>query len=100
MLVVEAELLPPARYQAGGAGRGVINAERAATRFADAACYTNVKTEITQVTGYLRDSGRDHRAWVSETAAGCRLRRVSVIHVAPTELGPTEPTRSPMRVSS
>jgi cell division protease FtsH len=40
----------------------VIDAERPATRFADVAGYTTVKTEISEVVDYLRDPGRYHRA--------------------------------------
>jgi cell division protease FtsH len=40
----------------------VIDAERPATRFADVAGYTSVKTEISEVVDYLRDPGRYHRA--------------------------------------
>jgi len=40
----------------------VIDAERPATRFADVAGYTAVKTEISEVVDYLRDPGRYHRA--------------------------------------
>ena len=40
----------------------VIDAERPATRFADVAGYTAVKTEISEVVDYLRDPGRWHRA--------------------------------------
>ncbi|HJY74771.1 MAG TPA: ATP-dependent metallopeptidase FtsH/Yme1/Tma family protein, partial [Streptosporangiaceae bacterium] len=40
----------------------VIDAERPATRFADVAGYTTVKTEISEVVDYLRDPGRWHRA--------------------------------------
>jgi cell division protease FtsH len=40
----------------------VIDAERPATRFADVAGYTAVKTEISEVVEYLRDPGRYHRA--------------------------------------
>ena len=36
----------------------VIDAERPATRFADVAGYTTVKTEISEVVDYLRDPGR------------------------------------------
>jgi hypothetical protein len=78
----------------------LIDAGRSATRFTDAAGYTTVKTAITEVTGYLRDPGRHHGAGVREPAARCRPRQASVIHVAPTEVGPTEPTQSPMCVSS
>jgi hypothetical protein len=85
MLVVEAELLPPAGYQAGGAGARVIEAERSAIRFADAAGVTNVKTEITQFTCYLRrpwprPQGLGERADSGMPAApgqrdSCRTRR-------------------------
>src|SRR5580704_5629071 len=60
------------RRQAGGLGSGfggltkakarVIETERPATRFADVAGYTTVKTEISEVVDYLRDPGRYHRA--------------------------------------
>jgi cell division protease FtsH len=60
-----------ARRQAAGAGglggltkakARVIDAERPATRFADVAGYSAVKTEIGEVVDYLRDPGRYHRA--------------------------------------
>jgi cell division protease FtsH len=64
-----------ARRQAGGLGAGlggltsltkakarVIDGERPATRFADVAGYSAVKTEISEVVDYLRDPGRWHRA--------------------------------------
>jgi len=60
-----------ARRHAGGLGgpggvarakAKVIDAERPATRFADVAGYPAVKTEISEVVGYLRDPGRYHRA--------------------------------------
>jgi cell division protease FtsH len=63
-----------ARRQAAGAGglhglgaltkakAKVIDAERPATRFADVAGYSVVKTEIGEVVDYLRDPGRYHRA--------------------------------------
>jgi cell division protease FtsH len=64
-----------ARQQARGLGGGlgaltsvtkakarVIDAERPATRFTDVAGYAAVKTEISEVVGYLRDPGRYHRA--------------------------------------
>ena len=94
MLVVEAELLPPTWYQAGGTGPRVIDAERPATRFTEVAGHTNVKTEITEVIDYVRDPGRNHRAGGADRAGA------SVIHVAPTGLGLAEPAQSPMRVSS
>jgi cell division protease FtsH len=40
----------------------VIEAERPATRFTDVAGYPAVKTEISEVVGYLRDPGRYHQA--------------------------------------
>jgi len=40
----------------------VIEGERPATRFADVAGYTTVKTEISEVVDFLRDPGRYHRA--------------------------------------
>ena len=40
----------------------VIDAERPVTRFTDVAGYAAVKTEISEVTEYLRDPGRWHRA--------------------------------------
>ena len=40
----------------------VIEVERPATRFADVAGYTTVKTEISEVVDFLRDPGRYHRA--------------------------------------
>jgi cell division protease FtsH len=63
-----------ARRQAGGVGglgglggvtkakARVIDAERPATRFADVAGYSAVKTEIGEIVDYLRDPGRYHRA--------------------------------------
>jgi cell division protease FtsH len=60
-----------ARRQAGALGgmggvakakARIIDAERPATRFADVAGYSAVKTEIGEVVDYLRDPGRYHRA--------------------------------------
>src|SRR5580658_4295026 len=82
-----------ARRQAGGAGglgglggvtkarARVIDAERPATRFADVAGYPAVKTEISEVVGYLRDPGRYH-------AAGARGPR-GVLMAGPPGTGKT-----------